>query len=116
MKTQIGSLEVVNIKQVKQITEEHVYIGRKNSYYNVQASALANPYHVGKDGDRDKVILKYRYWLWELVQNKESEQMEELVRIANMVREGKNVKLMCYCKPLACHGDVVKRAVEWLLK
>lgn len=69
-----------------------VYIGR--------GSKWGNPFKIGQDGDRDQVIRQYRRWLWE---NKPLlAQLTEL--------EGKT--LGCYCKPKACHGDVLIRAIE----
>ena len=27
---------------------------------------------------------------------------------------GEKLNLLCYCKPLGCHGDVLKSALEWM--
>jgi len=82
-----------------------VYIGRPG--------VLGNPFKVGRDGSREQVIEKYRVWLWEAVQEKGA-VYRELVRLAGLHRAGEKVVLVCWCSPLPCHGDVVKRAVEWL--
>jgi hypothetical protein len=29
---------------------------------------------------------------------------------------GEPLNLICYCKPLACHGDVLQACLEWLLQ
>ena len=64
-----------------------------------------NPFFIGKDGTRDEVISKYEAYIMnkpELIQ-----ALPELI--------GKT--LGCWCKPLACHGDILKRMVEdeiWL--
>jgi len=36
----------------------------------------------------------------------------ELRRIAWLLFNDHDVILMCWCKPLSCHGDVVKREIE----
>lgn len=64
-----------------------VYIGR--------GSKWGNPYRIGVHGSRDAVIAKYRDYL---------ESNEHLKRSLPELR-GKN--LVCYCKPKACHGDVL---------
>ncbi len=64
-----------------------VYIGR--------GSIWGNPFVIGKDGSRDEVIEKYRSYL--------KAKPELLSRIYEL--DGK--VLGCYCKPAACHGDVL---------
>ena len=66
-----------------------VYIGR--------GSAWGNPYVIGKDGDREEVIRKYREWALEYRRNGPAYWLMPLV--------GKD--LVCFCAPLACHGDVL---------
>jgi len=36
----------------------------------------------------------------------------ELKRIQQMDRT--TLKLVCWCKPLACHGDVLLRCLNWM--
>lgn len=60
-----------------------------------RASKWGNPFHVGKDGDRDEVIRKYREWV-----TKQPELMEDIPKL-----QGK--RLGCWCAPEACHGDVL---------
>ena len=64
-----------------------VYIGRPSKW--------GNPFSIGKDGNRDEVIEKYREWIV-----KQPELMNSLGELKGKV-------LGCWCKPLACHGDVL---------
>lgn len=65
-----------------------VYIGRPSKW--------GNPYVVGRDGDRTTVIELYGHYL-----NDHPE-----LRIA--AREELRGKVLgCYCKPMACHGDLL---------
>ena len=69
-----------------------IYIGR--------GSAWGNPFVIGEDGDRAEVIEKYRryaYWKWVEDQGYGVDWLEPL--------RGKD--LVCFCAPLACHGDVL---------
>lgn len=65
-----------------------VYIGRPSKW--------GNPFVIGKDGSREEVIAKYRLWLL---------ARPEVVAAAKSELRGKN--LVCFCAPLACHGDVL---------
>ncbi len=79
-----------------------VYIGRP--------SVLGNPFVIGKDGERAEVIEKYLGWLraeWK----KNGAVKAELVRLAAVAKQG-NLELTCWCAPAACHGDVIKNAIE----
>lgn len=68
-----------------------VYIGRP--------SPFGNPFIIGKNGTRAEVIKLYRMFaVAEIFFNSE-------FRAAVASLRGKN--LVCYCAPLACHGDVL---------
>ena len=71
----------------------NVYIGRTFGGY--VSEGWGNPFVVGRDGDRKEVLRKYRRWLMG--------QPELLARIPELC--GKI--LGCWCKPKACHGDVL---------
>ena len=64
-----------------------VYIGR--------GSKWGNPFRIGKDGTREEVIKKYKRYL---LKNK---------KLLSSLGELRGKWLGCYCKPLACHGDVL---------
>jgi hypothetical protein len=97
-----GRTRVVNIKDDPSIIRhpDFVYIGRYNSYYNLPQSKWANLYHIGVDGTREQVILKY--------------EMHLPPMLRNSLHELKGKILGCWCKPLACHGDVLVRLAEAL--
>lgn len=69
-----------------------VYIGRPGKW--------GNPFEIGPD-TRRQVIEKYECWLLE---------HPELIEDAKV--ELKNKILGCWCKPLACHGDVLAKIVN----
>ena len=88
--------EVVNVKQ-----QYDVYIGRAAG----SKGYFGNPFIIGRDGDRDQVIRKYKeYFL---------KKVEEDAVFKSKVLELRGKRLGCFCKPLACHGDVIK---EWINK
>ena len=84
--------------------EEYVYIGRGcwQRRRRIPRSPYANRFAIGKDGTREEVIAKYAEWL---------ESRPELVqRLADSPAK----YLLCHCAPLACHGDVLAKAVAKL--
>lgn len=66
-----------------------VYIGR--------GSKWGNPFRIGSDGDRATVIAKHERWLAD---------QHHLLRSLDELR-GRD--LVCFCSPLACHGDLLHR-------
>ena len=87
---------VINIKKEEQYknlksTPEYEYIGR-GSYWG-------NPYSMHEDNaSREEVIRKFKYdFDYEKFPNKEKSEVYKLA--------GK--RLGCFCKPEACHGDVL---------
>ena len=71
-----------------------IYIGR--------GSKWGNPFIIGKDGDREAVIAKYREWIM---------GKEELL---SDLEELKDKTLGCFCKPKACHGDILAELTDKL--
>lgn len=89
--TRVINLKVETDYQTKKSTSDYEYIGR-GSYWG-------NPYSMFEEGDdRDEVIRKYKYdFDYEKFPNKEKSEVYKLA--------GK--RLGCFCKPQACHGDVL---------
>ena len=74
------------------------YIGR--AYSMMPQSVYANPYHIGKDGTRDEVILKFTvYWY--------APEQKELR--AQACKELSYRVITCWCDvpKEKCHGDII---------
>lgn len=65
-----------------------VYIGRP--------SIWGNPYAIDADNTRETVLLKYHQYIL---------SKPELIAKARVELRGRD--LVCYCKPQACHGDIL---------
>ncbi|PSB00487.1 DUF4326 domain-containing protein [Merismopedia glauca] len=113
-------LKVVNGKRSGFIGKDVIYIGRANRYHCLSESVLRNQFVIGSDGNRDEVIEKYRRWLWLQVKaglNGQNHQVfQEIVIISQLVKASAEIKLACYCVPEKCHGDVIKRCIEWMIE
>ncbi|MGB5769421.1 MAG: DUF4326 domain-containing protein [Crocosphaera sp.] len=109
------TLQVINGKKTGFIGNNKIYVGRRNRTYNLQGSLLQNKFGIGRDGNREEVVEKYRQWLWSEVKKK-GEVFNELIRIGKKVKAGEKVELVCWCKPYSCHGDIIKRCINWMIK
>lgn len=69
-----------------------VYIGRPGPW--------GNPFTIGKDGDRNQVIEKYRQWIL------------QQPHLLSRLKELRGKVLGCWCKPLACNGDVLAQLAD----
>lgn len=69
-----------------------IYIGRPSKW--------GNPFVIGKDGNRQEVVRKYREWI--LTQTDLLNDLHELI----------DKTIACWCSPLACHGDVLAELCE----
>lgn len=84
---------------VNKYKEEYdVYIGR--------GSKWGNPYRIGEDGTREEVIELYKLHLWKQIKQGTITE-EDLLSLDDK-------RLGCFCKPQACHGDVIVKAVQWV--
>lgn len=69
-----------------------IYIGRPSKW--------GNPFGIGKHGTRDEVIAKYEEWV------------RKQPRLMAALHELKGKILVCWCKPKACHGDVLAKMAD----
>ena len=74
--------------------EKHEVGAPAGAVYIGGGSKWGNPFRIGPDGDRAGVIAKYARWL---------RDQHHLLRALDELR-GRD--LVCWCAPLACHGDL----------
>lgn len=80
--------KVLNARNVgKRSSATQLYIGRPSKW--------GNPFVIGRDGSRADVIAKYRAWI------------VARPALMNALDELRGRDLICWCAPLACHGDVL---------
>ena len=71
----------------------------KNQQFIGRPTIWGNPFKIGRDGDRETVIKKYKVHFLRKIET------DKTFRSRTLRLRGK--ELVCYCKPLACHGDVI---------
>jgi hypothetical protein len=88
----MNKTKVVHCKKEKY----DIYIGRP--------SIFGNPFSIGKDGNRKKVINLFRSYFY----NRLDYDIDFKEKIQNL----KGKILACWCKPLACHGDIIMEYLD----
>ena len=88
-------MKPVVVNKYKEVYD--VYIGR--------GSFWGNPFPITQEDDRDMVIAKYAKHLQVLYDQDKITFSKELLKLT-----GK--RLGCFCKPQACHGDIIVTAWE----
>lgn len=105
-----NEIVVVNKHHGHTVDDRTIYIGRP--------SLLGNPFTIEGKQTRTAVLKNYTRWLEWKIEMGNAEVVAELDRIASLVLDdsGLPVKLLCFCAPQACHGDVLKRVIEQAIK
>mgnify|MGYP001597794161 CR=1 FL=1 len=76
-------------------------------------SILGNPFIIGRDGTRPEVKAKYKVWFYKQLGCNRA-LIEEIERLQYMYKVDKTLTLVCWCKPLECHGDIIKEYLEMI--
>jgi hypothetical protein len=92
---------VVNIRR----NDYDVYIGREGKG---QDGYFGNPFSVSSHGGRAKAVELYRAYFFE--------RLKHDPEFAKRINELKGKRLGCFCKPKACHGDVIVEYLEKAVK
>ena len=110
---------MIEVRNRKHYRGAGIYIGRTMG--QLKGSVLGNPFRVKPHGiyDRSESVTLYRRWLWKHVQSRTGVVYDEICRLKNLAESG-DLTLLCWCKQpdkeIACHGDVVKACIKWLMK
>jgi hypothetical protein len=94
-------IQILN-KHKHEIPVDAIHIGRGNP--------LGNPFPIGKEGTRDEVISKFRTYVTEKLLKRDPVILEAFKNIKQ------DSRLVCFCNPSPCHGDVIKELWELLFK
>lgn len=108
-------MEILNGKISGFIGKNKIYIGRANKSYDLKDTPLANPFNIGKKFSRETSLYNYKHWLINSYKNKKGPGYKELIRLLDLYKSDPNIKLVCWCKPEACHGDIIKQVLDWMI-
>jgi hypothetical protein len=73
-----------------------VYIGR--------GSMWGNPFPITKHRTREEVLVLYKIYIQRMLRHSAHARAE--------LRKLEGKRLGCYCKPKACHGDILKEIID----
>ncbi len=105
-------IHVININTEKTTYDNYYYIGRP--------SILSNPYtHLDVDktlaifhcSDREEAIEKYKEY-FDTMYGHNVKFTKVIDEIYQKYKNGEEIYLGCFCKPLSCHGDIIKEKLE----
>ncbi len=101
-------IQIVN-KYKHKPTLNDIYIGR--------GSLLGNPFShkentkaLYKVDTVNESIEKYKIWLIENFKN--NKEIKNYILSIKEDSELSNINLVCFCKPKACHGDIIKDFID----
>lgn len=105
------NIESVRVKVVNRHAHAAVAEGAVRVYIG-RGSPLGNPFKVKPYGpfERGETIEHYRAHLRERLAEGGA-VAQELRRLRGILNAGSALELECFCKPRACHGDVVREAL-----
>ena len=87
------------------VVNKRGHVATVNDVYIGRPSIWGNPFKIGPDGTREEVIAKYETYITKKLMKRDKIYWDALVAL-----EGKT--LVCWCKPQACHGDVLVKLIE----
>jgi hypothetical protein len=99
---EVKTTKVINIRDAPEgwkWSVDYTYIGRGGRGL---AGKWGNPFRLYKEEDRDYKLKEYRYWL----------HHQPTEYLAEMVHDLDGQILVCFCKPKACHGDIIVEFIE----
>lgn len=85
---------------VEVVSKRAGYVEREGDCYIGRPGPWGNPFAIGKDGTRAEVIEKFRAYI---------EARPDLVQ---RLRARAPQRLVCWCAPRACHGDVLAEILQ----
>lgn len=95
-------ITVVNRHHMKPDEPRGEYIGR--------GTPLGNPWEINAEFTRERAIAQYEVYLARQIEVEDPDVMRELNRLID-IAEVRPLKLVCSCKPRACHGDIVRKVL-----
>lgn len=102
------------MSEITVVNKKH---GRCPGVYIGRPSVFGNPFRLGRDGNRERILEKYDTWLRNQLREPRAVRLRKSIdRLVEFVEQGNDLTLICWCKPLACHGDIIKTVIEERLR
>lgn len=85
----------------------------KYTHYIGRGSIFGNPFKIDKNGTREEVIAMYEQYTRDMLEDRKDCFCPLRKAIYDLSADA---VLGCYCKPKACHGDIIIKIWEELHK
>jgi hypothetical protein len=100
------------------IVNKH-YLGPIHPFEEVErvpihrGTPLGNPFKMVSynQKERDRVCDEYDTWVRAKLLEPGAE-LEQLMTLVSLAKDGKDIELVCFCVPKRCHGETIKRLIE----
>ena len=102
------TIEIMNLRNTKPCEPYDVKIDR--------STHLGNPYTMTNEDQRDEVCDKCDVWLVTCCSHGHPEVIRELNRLLAIYKEHERLRLFCWCAPMRCHGESIKKLLESKIK
>ena len=83
------------------------YIGRPSPLGNPFSHLKHSKFKTEPCKTRDEAIEKYRGWIMQKLQDGDLFVSGELRRLHEILAKEGRLTLVCWCRPSACHGDII---------
>lgn len=80
--------------------------------YCARPSVLGNPFHIHGDMTRKYVCDMYDSWLYKKIDEQDHDVLNELTRLDDIYIKTGELTLLCFCAPLRCHCETIKKVLE----
>ena len=87
------------------------YIGRGSPLGNKWTHLDSKYPDVIKVATREEAVAEYRKWLNQEIEKCTPAVCDELNRLVDIAHQTGKLVLQCFCKPHACHGDVIREVI-----
>ncbi len=109
-KSMLNRLKVVN-KYKHEPTSDDVYIGRGSLFGSPYSHLPSEKENVTLCDTREEAIDAYKKYFHDIIDScgcKHKQFKGQLREMIVKLKLGGEINLICFCKPKACHGDVIK--------
>jgi hypothetical protein len=74
-------------------------------------SALANPFKMNTEAEREQVIKDYEKYFYQKINRKDSYICTDLESLTTIYKTYGKLRLFCWCSPKKCHGEIVREYI-----
>lgn len=104
------NINVVN----RHTTDMNALEGEVVDIMQSHGAPLGNPSYNDHTMTREEQVKAFERYLWDEFP-KGGAVSNALAQLCAILIQGKTINLVCVCAPKPCHGDVIKRCLEWML-